>query len=191
MPILQGETFVSPVGLFEDGELTTEADHSWWVLHTHSRMEKQLARIAVAEEIAFFLPLYVHRWSNQGRVFKSRLPLFPGYLFIYTSARAHHKFKATRAVAHVLAVNDQERLYADLRRVYRLITSEAPMTPEQQLTPGRRVSIRAGPFRGYEGTLLKRGKELRLLIAVDFMRQGVSVEVESWMVTPAADTGSL
>jgi transcriptional antiterminator RfaH len=186
MPILNAEPCVHPEGLFADVTLSTAAGQRWWVLHTHSRVEKQLARVALTEDIPFFLPLYLHRWRKNGRVFKSRLPLFPGYLFIHAHAGQHGKFKDTRAVAQVLPVHDQERLYADLQRVYQLMTTGAPMLPEARLPTGARVRIHDGPFRGYEGTLLKRGNQLRLLIAVDFMRQGVSVEVESWMVSPVS-----
>jgi len=93
-------------------------------------------------------------------------------------------FRDTGVVANVLEVSDQPRLHADLARIHQLMTTGASMTPERRLSPGVRVRINAGPFCGYEGVLLKRGKQLRLLLAVQFMQQGVSVEVESWMITP-------
>ena len=40
------------------------------------------------------------------------------------------------------------------------------------------MRVRNGAFAGYEGTVLRREQETRLLVAVQFMEQGVSVKLE-------------
>jgi hypothetical protein len=185
MPILPPEPSLYPDNLFQETE-SPAAEGRWWVLHTRPRSEKSLARVAVRESISFFLPVYVHRWRSNGRLFKSTLPLFPGYLFVHSTDVARVKLQDTGWVANVLPVNDQQRLQTDLVRVHGVMGAGVPMNPEPRLPVGTRVRVTAGPLCGLEGLVVRQSKQLRLVLEVRFMQQGVSVEVESWMVTPLA-----
>jgi transcriptional antiterminator NusG len=184
MPLLAPEPFVYPEGLFAPGRASAEGEARWWVLHTRARAEKSVARTALRQEVPFFLPLHDRRWSNKGRTFSSYLPLFPGYLFIHGNDDARQKVLDTNLVASTLHVADQERLQRDLTRVYDLMTAGIALTPEKGLAPGDRVVIVDGPMRGFEGKVARRGKHLKLIVEVEFIRCGVSVEIESWMVRP-------
>ena len=64
------------------------------------------------------------------------------------------------------------------------------MTPEERLEPGDAVEIIKGPFDGLSGKVLRRGKQLRFVVEVQFLRQAVSVELESWMIQPASPATS-
>jgi transcription antitermination factor NusG len=56
------------------------------------------------------------------------------------------------------------------------------LAPEEQLQPGAAVQIVAGPLAGLEGKILQRGKQMRFFVEVQLLRQGVSVEIEGWMI---------
>ncbi|TWT79352.1 hypothetical protein CA13_07520 [Planctomycetes bacterium CA13] len=58
------------------------------------------------------------------------------------------------------------------------------MTIESRLTPGKKVRVKSGAFQGLEGTIIKRKTGSRLLIAVHYLHQGVSVEIDDFMVEP-------
>jgi len=184
MPLLAPEPFVYPEGLFAPGWAPSADEDRWWVLHTRARAEKSVARAALRHGIAFFLPLHERRWRNKGRTFTSCLPLFPGYLFIHGGDDARQHLLDTNLVANTLHVADQNRLQSDLTRVHDLMTAGITLTPEQGLTPGDHIEIVEGPMRGFEGKVARRGKHLKLLVEVEFIRCGVSVEIESWMVRP-------
>jgi transcription antitermination factor NusG len=55
---------------------------------------------------------------------------------------------------------------------------------ESRLGPGRRVRVRNGPFAGLEGTVASRRGKTRLVLHVDFLQQGASVEIEDFQVEP-------
>lgn len=178
MPLLPAEPFVFP-----DNLLTAPAGAGrWWVLHTRSRSEKALVRRLHGDAVSYFLPLHKKQWRSRGRLFSSFVPLFPGYVFLHGDDRARLRALETNLIAHCLPVADQGQLHDDLARVYRLMASDAPLTPEERLRPGSRVRIVAGPLAGLEGRVLRQGKQLKLLVEVHFLQQGVSVEVESWML---------
>ena len=72
----------------------------------------------------------------------------------------------------------------DLERVYSLMATGAPLAPEERLAPGSLVEITSGPLVGLTGKVLRRGKQLKLIVEVQFLQRGVSVEIESWMIQP-------
>jgi len=184
MPLLPLEPFVFPDDLLSSPSADLTEQARWWVLHTRPRAEKSLARRCLRRQLPFFLPLHQKQWRNGGRLFSSHVPLFPGYFFLYGDAEARLHALETKLVAHCLPVDDQPRLHEDLSRIHRLITSGAPLTPEDHLAPGVRVVITHGLFAGLEGVVLRRGKQLRIFVAVEFLQRGVSVEIETWMLEP-------
>jgi len=184
MPLLPLEPFVYPEEILSIPHAPGENPVCWWVLHTRPRAEKMLVRKLLKQQISFFLPLYQRRWRSRGRLLSSYLPLFPGYVFI--KSESHHAFHTveTNLVAQVLPVVDQEQLHSDLVRVYRLIITGSPLTSEARLMPGSEVEIVRGPFAGLKGRVIRRGKQLKFVVEVQFLQQGVSVELESWMIEP-------
>jgi transcription termination/antitermination protein NusG len=184
MPLLPMEPFVFPVDLLTVSAQSLQEDSRWWVLHTRPRAEKALARKAQAQELPYFLPLCKRQWRSRGRSFCSHVPLFPGYLFLHGDSETRRQALETNLVACCLEVPDQDQLQVDLFRVHHLMTSGAPLTPEDRLEPGTRVEIIAGPLAGTEGTVIRQGKNLKVYVEVHFLRKGVSAEVESWMIRP-------
>jgi transcription antitermination factor NusG len=184
MPLLALEPFMYPDNLFVDAAEPAAQDR-WWVLHTRPRTEKALARRFLIRGASFFLPLYARQWNSRGRALCSHLPLFPGYVFLHGDGDARLAALETNLVARVLPADDQCQLHSDLRRVYDLITTGAPLTPEDRLEPGDPVRIVRGPLAGLQGKIVRCGKNLRFVVEVEFLRRAVSAEVESWMVEPA------
>jgi transcriptional antiterminator RfaH len=190
MPLLPPETFLFPADLLDRPAAELNLPGHWWALHTRPRAEKVLARKFLSRGLAFYLPLHERRWRSRGRQLRSHLPLFPGYLFLHGDDAARLQALETNAIVNCLAVADQNRLHEDLTRIHRLVTSGEPLTPEAALVPGTRVEIVRGPFAGMEGTVLKQGRQLRFFVEVQFLQQGVSVEVEEWMIQPAEGKAS-
>lgn len=91
--------------------------------------------------------------------------------------------QSKRAV-RVLTVHDQPGLQTDLLRVRRLTQSGLPVYPEEALAPGRDVRVTRGPLRGVAGTIIRCCGRHRLVVAVDFIRQGISVEIDANSVEP-------
>ena len=114
----------------------------------------------------------------------SYLPLFPGYVFLQGNGEVRLAALETNLVAHVLPVVDQCQFHEDLGRVNRLISSDLALTPEGRLEPGSLVAITGGPLAGMEGKVIRRSKTTVFLIEVRFLHQGVSVELDSWMIEP-------
>jgi transcription antitermination factor NusG len=183
MPILSQEPSVFPETLLDNGILE-DISRRWWVLYTKARQEKSLSRDLLTRQVPFYLPLVRKTSMRRGRRFSSYTPLFSGYIFIFGSEEERLLSLKTNRISRILDVDDPEQLVHDLRQLRQLIASNAPLTVESRLEPGNRVRVRQGPLAGLEGTVLVRRGETRLLIAVDFLQQGASVEIDDFLLEP-------
>lgn len=177
MPILAEEISLYPHDLLD--RASRGGDAHWWVLYTLSRQEKQLMRRLHVFGVPFYSPLVRRkRRSPSGRFRESHVPLFSNYVFVLGGEAERQAALKTNCVATWMAAPDTAALSRDLRQIQRLIDTGAALTPERQLEPGQRVRVRSGAFRGFEGMILRREGETRLLVAVDFLQQGASVLLE-------------
>ena len=185
MPILPRQRDVFPAGLLDGGEFdpfgkaAAAEDARWIAFYTLARREKDLMRKLEAAHVPFYAPLIPRRLHTAGgRVRHSYVPLFPGYVFAPVDDEQRRDALATNTVARWLPIPDEELLVSDLRAIKRLIDSEHPLTPEARIEPGQFVRVKSGPLRGVEGIVLKRRGEQRLMVAVRFLNQGASIELE-------------
>jgi transcription antitermination factor NusG len=183
MPILGEQPSLYPSNLL--GDMADEpSERQWWALYTKARQEKALSRDLLAFEVPFYLPLVKKSWASRGRMVSSYNPLFPGYVFLYGSEQERVRSLMTNRISRVLTIEDPAALLYDLRQLRQLIASNAPLTVESRLAPGNRVRVRRGPLAGLEGTVLTRRGKTRLLVSVDFIQQGASVEVDDFVLEP-------
>ncbi|NBV44776.1 MAG: antitermination protein NusG [Planctomycetia bacterium] len=186
MPILPVQRDLYPPGLLEalargapPVSVGLSTDARWLAFYTLSRREKDLMRRLEAAKLPFYSPLVRRRLhSAGGRARASYVPLFPGYVFAAVDEEQRRTALATNTISRCIAIADPLSLVHDLRSIQRLIEHDAPMTPESRIEPGHRVRVRSGPLLGLEGEVIRRSGGERLLVAVRFLNQGASIELE-------------
>jgi len=185
MPILAKEPNVYPEELFSlIGDAGTNGE-SWWVAYTMARHEKKLVRQLRSRRVAHFCPLYLHEWySASGRKRRAYLPLFPGYVFFFGDHSAREAAWQTQCVSRILLPYDQEVFHNQLRQLFEADKRGAHLVPEVRLEKGQRVRVKVGRFMGFEGTIIYRANKCRLVLAVDFLQRGASLEIHEWEVEP-------
>ena len=183
MAFVLSHTTIYPDDLLDEF-CAIETERRWWVAYTKVRQEKRLAEDLACREVPFYLPLIERRYLYRGRRLRSQEPLFGSYIFLFADQRERAQSLATKRIVHTLPVVDGQRLQRDLAQVQRLIAADVPLTVESQLCPGRRVRVRHGCFAGIEGTIESRCRQTRLIVAITFLQQGVSVELDDFMLEP-------
>ena len=184
MPILPKQQDIYPNDLLDvveggAGREPPVVGGRWVAFYTLSRREKDLMRKLQAAGVPFYAPMVRRRLhSPGGRVRASYVPLFPGYVFSLVDDEQRRTALATNTVARWIPIVDERMLVDDLRAIKRLIDTERPLTPEARIEPGQAVRVRTGALRGLEGTVVKRRGAERLLVAVRFLNQGASIELE-------------
>lgn len=175
MPILPAEDDLFPANLLE---VVGEAE-PWWAIYTRSRQEKQLMRKLKEIGVGFYSPVIPRRFrSPAGRIRVSHIPLFANYVFLQGDNDARYQAVCTGHVSRCLEVEDPSQLIHDLRQIRDLIATGVPLAPEAKIGKGDRVRVRSGQFAGFEGLIIRRQQETRLVVDVRFMNQGASVLLE-------------
>ncbi len=183
MPILPPQPDIYPDGLLEQAGSGNDCSACWWALYTLPRREKDLMRRLQVMDIAHYGPLVKRRRrSPGGRVRTSQVPLFSGYVFLHGGEEHRQQALTTNCISRCLKIPNEEELVRDLRKIKRLIDSEAPLTPESRSEEGMRVRIRGGSLAGLEGTVIKRRGSERLLVVVEFLQQGASIQLDDFQV---------
>jgi len=186
MPILPVQRDLYPEGLLEalaggaiPSSVGLSPDSRWVAFYTLSRREKDLMRRLEAAKLPFYAPLVRRRLhSPGGKTRSSYVPLFAGYVFAAVDEEQRRTALATNTIARCIPIADSPALISDLRSIQRLIDLDAPLTPESRIEAGHPVRVRSGPLRGLEGMVIRRSSGERLLIAVRFLNQGASIELE-------------
>ena len=182
MPVLAKETSIYPPNLLDD--LPVVEGRRWWAVYTKSRQEKSLARQLVGHEVPFYLPLIPKDNMIRNRRVRSYVPLFGGYVFLYGTDEERVTTLTTNRISRILPVEDETQLVLDLSNIHALIEKDAPLSMERRLEPGRRVRIKAGSLAGLEGVVVTRRRKCRLLVAVTYLQQGVSSEIDDCALEP-------
>ncbi|TWU47541.1 transcriptional activator RfaH [Rubripirellula tenax] len=152
---------------------------TWWLVYTRSRQEKQLMRHLRVAGLPHYAPQIANRRrSPAGRIRITYQPLFSNYVFLCGEEEARYKAVCTGCVQSVAPIEDVAHFVSDLRQIQALIDMNVPLTIEDRIQPGQQVRVKSGVFAGYEGTVLQRTQETRLLVAVRFMERGVSVKLD-------------
>jgi transcription antitermination factor NusG len=155
-------------------------DGRWWVAHTKPRAEKALSRDLGRLGIVQYLPLLqrTSRAQRSGRVSRSIVPVFPGYLFFHASDTARRKALVTDRIVSTLEVADQQRLVRELRGIHAVLAGDAPFELAPRLERGDWARVTAGPLAGVEGVVLGPRGRLRLALNVEMLAQSVIVEID-------------
>jgi hypothetical protein len=119
-----------------------------------------------------------------GSSLSSYLPLFRGYLFLHGDSEARLQALTSNLMSRCLWVEDQQQLRSDLARIYRCIETGMPLSPEPQLGPGTWVEITRGALKGTRGKISQQGKRLKFIVEVQFLLQGLSLEIDGRMIQP-------
>jgi transcriptional antiterminator NusG len=158
-----------------------ESAPSWFAVWTRSRHEGSVAGQLTGKGLEAFLPT-LPRWSRwKDRRKRVEWPLFPGYCFVRIDPAQSLAVRMCAGVVTVVSANGRPAPIpdAEIESIRTLVTSELQFDPCPLIREGDMVKVVSGPLRGVTGRLVRKGTHARLMLAVDLIGQGVSVEVDA------------
>lgn len=163
-------------------------DEAWYAVYTRFQHEKSAANLLERKDVTVFLPVYraVHFWGNRNQVVV--LPLFPCYLFVKTAVERKLDVLRTAGVRWLVesAGRACEVAETEVEALRKVCASGARLEPHPYLRQGDHVRIRRGPLAGTEGFFVRARNLHRVVVSVELLRKGVSVEVEAGNVERVA-----
>ena len=162
-------------------DVRTAPDEAWFAIWTRSRHEAAVLDQLLGKGVEAFLPT-IPRWSRwKDRKKRIDWPLFPGYCFARIDPASTLQVLTCSGVVTLVSFEGRPAPIPDgeIDAVRRLVESDLQFDPCPLIAEGTRVEVVAGPLRGVIGRLVKKGAHARLILAVDLIGQGVSVEVDA------------
>jgi transcription antitermination factor NusG len=172
-------------GALRDDDLSHGADPQgiprWFAVWTRSRHERAVFDQLTERGIEAFLPT-VPRWSRwKDRKKKIDWPLFPGYCFAHFEAPGRLAVLKCAGVVSIVSFDGELAPVPDeeIQGIRTLVNSALPYDPCPMLRTGAKVEVVHGPLKGVVGRLQRKGPNTRLVLSVDLIGRGVSVQVDA------------
>jgi transcription antitermination factor NusG len=153
----------------------------WFAVWTRSRHERAVFDQLTERGIEAFLPT-TPRWSRwKDRTKKVEWPLFPGYCFARFAPASRLPVLKCVGVVAIVSFNGELAPVPDdaVEGIRTLLNSALPCDPCPMLKSGMRVEVVHGPLKGITGRLQRKGAHARLVLSVDLIGRGVSVQVDA------------
>jgi len=140
-----------------------------------------MARWLEGRKMPYFLPVFKRTTVSHRKSRTTEIPLFPGYVFVQGN---HGKcaFARSGSVVRVLTPScaaDAAILDSQLCDVWRGLGSGSPLVPLRAFSAGELVEVLAGPMEGAVGRFMRKGRHGAIVLLVDMLGFGVSVELSS------------
>ena len=167
---------------------TTIDSTRWYAVHTHPKQENRAGSNLTSWNVEIFFPRIRDARFNAftGKPTYIIKPLFPGYLFArFAVNNLLHKVRYTRGVHSVVCVGDTPASIGD--NVIEIISAQTDQEGfikiDDELKPGTKVLIQAGPFAGLTGIFERETKDAdRIKILLDSVCFHAHIEIERGLV---------
>ena len=153
----------------------------WFAVWTRSRHEHVVRDQLARKGIETFLPT-ITKWSRwKDRKKQVVWPLFPGYCFARFDAMDRLPILKCAGVVSIVSFDGEPAPIpeSELAGIRMLVESELAYDPCPLIHEGDMVEVTHGPLKGVVGRLMRKGSHARLVLAVELIGQGVSVEVDA------------
>jgi transcription antitermination factor NusG len=161
-------------------------DHRWHAVFTLPQNEKSTMKHLDIREIESFCPTYetVRVWRNRQRM-KLVLPLFPSYLFVHINPSERDKVLRSPGVLQILGKKNEQLPLADVEIDWlRLHACRQCIEPYRELVIGERVRIKSGVMQGVQGTLVRKGDNMRFVLTLELINQHAAIQVNAGDLEP-------
>jgi transcriptional antiterminator RfaH len=152
----------------------------WTVAHVKSRQEKAFASDLARAGIPYFMPMVEkrNRRRDNGKVRKSLMPLFPGYVALALEREEWSRVYSKHRVANLIAVDDQNLFVRELAQIRRATESDLRVTLAPSFGVGQAVRVKSGPMMGLEGEVARAKGQTIFIIWVRMFGQAVRIELD-------------
>jgi transcription antitermination factor NusG len=164
--------------------MSTAANLHWYAIRVKSKREHVTADALRGKDYEVCLPMYRKLRANASGAREVESPLFAGYVFCRFDPRHRLPILTIPGVVHIVGLGKEPQPVdaSEMASIFALVQTRVRMTPYPHPPVGRRVTLRLGPLRGVEGTILAHKDEHKLVVSISLLQRSVVVDVESrWL----------
>jgi transcription antitermination factor NusG len=161
--------------------------YKWYPIYTRSRFEKKTQLELEKKQITTYLPLkkVLKQWSDRKKIVEE--PLLKSYLFIYISIKEYNEVLLTPGFSRFIYFSGKiasipEKQIQDLRLL--LANSTDLELIEYNISPGEKVLIKAGPFKGITAELVSLKSKKSLILRLDQLGCSINIHTSMAFIEP-------
>ncbi|MFQ5628303.1 MAG: UpxY family transcription antiterminator [bacterium] len=158
----------------------------WYALQTMYRHEKKVDAKLIEKGVRSYLPLNTtyRRWSDRAKCVQE--PLFSCYVFVHIALRDRFDALQTSGVVKLVSFNGiPAPIPGDqINVIKQILDNEHDVAIADYFTQGQKVKIVRGALKGIEGTFSNHSNKNEVIVAVDGIKQAISVKINRNYLEP-------
>ena len=163
------------------GNQQIEINKLWYTIYVRSKHEKTVYEALLNKGVESSLPMktIIRQWSDRKK--KVKIPMFRGYVFVNINLKIEKLYvlKTPGVVKFIQFNNLIPTIPAEqIFWINAILKSEEKINFEAKYKPGENVEVIMGPFKGLKGSVIKQKSLFCVVLWIDIIMQGVSVEID-------------
>ena len=161
--------------------------YRWYPIYTKSRAEKKAHLELQKKGITTYLPLKKEwkQWSDRKKLVEE--PLFKSYLFVNISNKEYAEVLMTPGISRFVYFSGKvavmpDKQMEDLQLL--LASGEELELIEHELSPGEKVMVNAGPFKGMIAELVAINSKKSLVLKLENLGYAIQVKTSMAYIKP-------
>jgi transcriptional antiterminator RfaH len=159
--------------------------NQWYPVYTHPRAEKKAYEALEKKGIVTYLPLRktLKQWSDRKKWVDE--PLIRSYLFVHIKPAEQTEVLMTKGIARFIYFSGKIASMPDRQiECLKLVLASAAdiEITEENLLPGERVRIKAGPMKGIEGEVVAYRNQKQLALRFDHIGCTMMIQVSASLI---------
>src|SRR6201996_918604 len=158
----------------------------WYPVYTHPRAEKKAFDALVNKGIEAYLPLrrQLKQWSDRKKWVDE--PFIKSYLFVRIDEHEQTEVLMTKGISRFIYFGGRiaampDRQVDDLRL---LMTSSLELeVTEENLSPGEKIIIKAGPLKGMTGEIISYRSQKQLALRLESIGCSIIIHVAASLIS--------
>jgi transcriptional antiterminator RfaH len=159
--------------------------HKWYPVYTRPRAEKKAYQALVNKGIEAYLPIrrQLKQWSDRKKWVDE--PFIKSYLFVRIAEYEQAEILMTNGIARFIYFGGKitpmpDRQINDLKL---LMTSALELEiTEENLLPGEKIIIKAGPLKGMTGEIISYRSQKQLALRLENLGYSIIIHVAASLI---------
>jgi len=160
--------------------LRTNVTKTWYPVYTNARAEKKAFEALSNKGVISYLPLHrqLKQWSDRKKWVEE--PFIKSYIFVNIAEHEQAEVLMTKGISRFLYLSGKPASMPErqIRELQLLMASSFELEiTEENLQPGEKVIIKAGPLKGMTGEVVSHRSQKLLILRLQSIGCSIIVHV--------------
>jgi len=157
----------------------------WYPVYTHPRAEKKACKALTNKGVETYLPLHrqLKQWSDRKKWVEE--PFIKSYLFVHIKEHQQTEVLMTKGVSRFIyfsgKIASMPQRQIDSLKLVMASPFELEIT-EEDLQPGEKVMIKAGPLKGLMGEIISYRSQKQLALRLENLGYSIIIHIAASLI---------